>query len=203
MPGALSMPLDTSTANGRAVRTASPTLPGRRPPARNTGLPSGGVAVEQEGTGRRVAFPLRRRIARLPAHGQHLHERQAEAPAEGVAFAAVELQQVGLELAHDGFDLAAGVVHEQGHGVHQRRDGLAQGFGARGVEAARAAGREDQADGVHAQLDGQADVTGAGHAAEFDPGVHACIVGRTRVRTVQETQSPSKATSSGRAQRRG
>jgi hypothetical protein len=46
-----------ATAEGRAVRMAWPTLAGDRPPARNTGRPSGGMVVQSKRSPRPPGCP--------------------------------------------------------------------------------------------------------------------------------------------------
>src|SRR6185312_182066 len=50
IPGAASTPLATSTAHGRSLRTASPTLPAFRPPARISGCPGTAGSNDQSKT---------------------------------------------------------------------------------------------------------------------------------------------------------
>src|SRR5690606_29302857 len=95
---------------------------------------------------------------------------QVETAAEAVVLVAMELQHGGPDRAQHLAHLFAAIVLEQRYHIDQWRDRLAHRprFGRR--HPAAAVPGENEADRVHAQLAGQADIAGTGHAAELDAG---------------------------------
>ena len=109
LPGELSTPLETSTPNGRTLRTAPATFSGVRPPARKIGFPEllrldgevpveffaraaadfRRIRVEQPGVGR-VFRQFCERSGVADAEGLHVH--QAELRAEFRRLVAVKLK---------------------------------------------------------------------------------------------------------------
>ena len=106
------------------------------------------------------------------AHRDGLEIRHAEAAAEGVVFAAVELQQVGPHVAHDLAHFVRRVIHEQRHRVQPSAQCFRMSAAARGdAEPARTALGEYQADRVDAELGTATPMSPRpGHAAELDRG---------------------------------
>ena len=129
------------------------------------------MTVEQIAVSGREFGGARGRVFLFAGHGDGLQERHAKPSAESIAFAAMELQQVGTHILDQRFDFRARVVHHQRDHRDFFRHQFTQHPRLPQQQPARAVRREHQADIVHAHLHRQAHVFGAGHSAEFDAGV--------------------------------
>src|SRR5262249_59501330 len=72
-------------------------------------------------------------------------------------------------LRRHGLDVCRGVVPENTHGRHERREVRDDSSGGRRLQVARRLLHEDEAEGVGARLDGAARVRDAGDPAHLDP----------------------------------
>ncbi len=109
-------------------------------------------------------------LRQLRAHRDRLHVRDTEAATERIVLAAMELQQSRAHLADDLANLVGRVVHEQRDRVHQRGERVAHRARLFGFYLPRATLGEHETDRIHAQFARQADIPGAGKAAELDAG---------------------------------
>ena len=142
MPFADSTPLDTSTPQGRTRRIASPTFSRRQPAGQDHGLVASrgnqrpvealADAAVLRARGCRAATPPRREKGRRYSskstpcfHSAGLDVRQAELRAELGRFLAVELQHRRVHAADHLRHLRGVGIHEQRHGLHERRQRVA------------------------------------------------------------------------------
>ena len=196
-PGAVSTPEETSTPDAPVTRSASATLPGRRPPDSSHGTSRSRPAAIDQSNGRaEAARPggARRRLGveqdRVGDRGVDTNSGQIGAcsdahrfhhlPAECLPdgrdalgrFAAVQLQPVGRNRVHDRAEAGVVHVHRQRHDRGAPFDPGRQGATRSSVEVPRAPREEDQPDHVGARRKGGVEGLRRGKAADLDDGGH-------------------------------
>ena len=135
------------------------------------------MAIQQQASSAGIVTQTRQRC-RTRTHRNSLQVTAPELPTPGIVLVTVELQQLGLHRGNDVFHIGLLVIHEQGHGIDERRQRLTYRFRLGDRHAAFAARGKHQADRVCPESRGKQRIFYAGHAAAFDARHEATSIKR-------------------------